>query len=116
MAFTALRHSNELYPRVDGCVLLHDIIRAVGRTVTDDDPFDWQHFLRNHGLNGQFNELGFVSCRRDKNVGGKGHGAQAATVEMGDCWSGAGKTESLKNEEIAKGIHAWDHLMYGVRM
>jgi len=49
-------------------VLFHDVIAPIRRAIAHDDPLSREHRLIGHGLQRQFNELRFVSRRRDDNV------------------------------------------------
>ena len=71
MSFRALRLSDQFDPIVLRGTPLHHLVRAVGRSVADDDPFSWSDRLPHHGLDGQFNERCLVPRRGDENVGRK---------------------------------------------
>src|SRR5207247_1944551 len=45
MSFRALRLSDQFDPIVLRGILLHHLVRAIGRTVADDDPFGWSDRL-----------------------------------------------------------------------
>src|SRR2546426_926834 len=68
MPLGTFRHPDEIDPFVLRRISAHDLVRAVGRAVADDDPFRWLHRLPHHRLDGQFNERRLVSRRRNENV------------------------------------------------
>jgi len=69
MAFLALGPTDELDPGIVFCVLANEVIGAIGRTVTHNDPAQWFDRLSDHRLERQLDERSFVACRRDNNVG-----------------------------------------------
>ena len=64
----AFGHPKEFNPWVAGSIAAHDVVRAVGRTIADDDPFDRSQCLGDNCLDCILNECHFVSCGCDENV------------------------------------------------
>src|SRR3989442_252712 len=69
MPLGTLRHPDEFDPLVLCRISTHDVVRAVGRTIADDDPFSWSYRLPHDGSDGQLNELCLVPRRGNENVG-----------------------------------------------
>ena len=69
MPLITLRHFQQFNPWILSYVLLYDVIGAVRRAITDDNPLKRPHGLCHNRLNSKFNKLGFVSGRSNKDVG-----------------------------------------------
>ena len=68
MPFFTLRHSHKLNPRVLIGIVLDDFIRAIGRTIADDDPSDGTERLRQCRLDGSLNKRRLVPRRRYQRI------------------------------------------------
>ena len=66
--FATLGHPHQLNPWVVRRIFGYDLVRAVGRTIADDDPFDRSQCLGDNCLDCILNECHFVSCGCDENV------------------------------------------------
>src|SRR5713101_6761061 len=71
MPFAPLGHPNELDPWVIPCVFAHNLVRAIGRTVANDDPFDRPDCLHHHRPYGETDELSLVARGSDEDVSGE---------------------------------------------
>ena len=69
MPFATLRHLDQFDPGMVSSISPHNVVGAIRRAIAYDNPLEWPHSLRNDGLYGQFDELGFIASRRDDCVG-----------------------------------------------
>src|SRR6516162_7103783 len=67
-AVAPFRHAQKFYEGMRGSIFLYDLVGAVRRAITHDDPFDWKKRLPDHRLNGQFDEGGFVARRSNQHI------------------------------------------------
>ena len=69
MPFATLGQTNQFHPGMVCRILFNNIVRTIGRTVTDDNPLDRPGALRYDRFNGELDEIGFVARRRDEYEG-----------------------------------------------